>query len=234
MTAGAVVVLDPDARDGWSAELWAAIAPAYAAVLTHPFVTGLGDGTLPGEAFTHYVVQDAHYLGDYGRALATLAGRAPTAFDVGVLARHAAGTVEVEMGLHGGLLAEVGIDAVALAAAAIGPTTHAYTRHLLGVVHGGSFAEGLAAVLPCYWIYARVGQVLVERGSNDPRYRRWIETYAGEEFASVVAEVLDLVDRTGPTLTHDQRASARTEAERSARYEHMFFEAALRQERWPS
>ena len=230
----ASAALDPNDRDGWSTELWAAMEPAYAAVLAHSFVAGLGDGTLPGEAFTHYVVQDAHYLGDYGRALATLAGRAPTAYDVAVLARHAAGAVEVEMGLHGGLLEEVGIGADDLEAAAVGPTTHAYTRHLLGAVHGGSFAEGLAAVLPCYWIYARVGQALVERGSSDPRYQRWIETYADEEFAGVVAEVLDLVDRTGATLTHDQRVSARAEAEHSARYEWMFFDAALRQERWLS
>ena len=233
MSAG-TGLLDPAARDGWSARLWTAMEPAYVAVLAHPFLAGLTDGTLPGEAFTYYVVQDAHYLGEYARALATLAGRAPTAYDVAVLARHAAGAVEVEMGLHGGLLADVGIDAKAMSATPVGPATHAYTRHLVGAVHSGSFAEGLAAVLPCYWIYARVGQALVARGSSEPRYRRWIETYAGEEFAGVVTEVLDLVDRTGSALTHDQRAAARTEAERSARYEWMFFDAALRQDRWPA
>ncbi|WP_460819976.1 thiaminase II [Nocardioides korecus] len=207
--------------------------PAYAAVFEHPFLTGLVDGSLPTGCFTYYVAQDAHYLRDYGRALAALAGRAPSGLDAAMLARHAVGTAEVELSLHQGLLAEVGLDAAALAAMPVGPTTHAYTRHLLGAVHGGSFAEGLAAVVPCYWIYARVGQALVGRGSSEPRYQRWIETYAGEEFAGVVVEVLDLVDRIGTGLTHDQRAAAHVEAERSARYEWMFWDAALRQERWP-
>ena len=32
-------------------ELWAGIEGTYAAILDHPFVTGLTDGSLPREAF---------------------------------------------------------------------------------------------------------------------------------------------------------------------------------------
>ncbi len=47
----------------WSARLWQEIEPTYAAILAHPFLTGLTDGTLDRGAFGYYVIQDVHYLG---------------------------------------------------------------------------------------------------------------------------------------------------------------------------
>ena len=57
--------------------LWSDVEDIYAAILRHPFVTGLTDGTLPREAFRHYIVQDAHYLRGYARALALCGGPRP-------------------------------------------------------------------------------------------------------------------------------------------------------------
>src|SRR3954453_14885387 len=57
--------------------LWSDIEGTYAGILAHPFLTGLADGTLPRDAFGHYIVQDAHYLRGYARALAVCAARRP-------------------------------------------------------------------------------------------------------------------------------------------------------------
>ncbi len=217
----------------WSTRLWQEIEPIYAAILAHPFLTGLTDGTLDRGAFGHYVAQDVHYLRDYARALAVVGAKAPTHTDTAMFARHAAGAVEVELALHATLLPVLGLDVAAVAATSVAPATRAYTSYLLATAYGGSFAEGLTAVLPCYWIYARVGKDLLERSSPDPRYQRWIDTYAGEEFAEVVAEVLALVDRTGPTLGPAEEALARAHFATTARYEWMFFDAAYRREDWP-
>jgi thiaminase/transcriptional activator TenA len=224
------VTRDPDL---WSGRLWADAADIYAAILEHPFLAGLTSGDLDPAAFAHYVTQDAHYLRDYARALAIVAAKAPTHTDTAMFATHAAGTVEVEMALHATLLAELGLSGSAVDATPIAPATQAYTSYLLAVAYGGSFAEGLAAVLPCYWIYAEVGAALIARGSPDPRYQRWIDTYGGTEFAAVVAEVLDLADRTGPLLAPDDEARARRHFVTTARYEWMFWDAAWRQESWP-
>ena len=217
----------------WSARLWAVLAPLDAALLAHPFLTGIADGTLDRRAFAGYLVQDGLYLADYARALALLGARAEELADTAVLARHAAGTVEVELALHADLLAAVGLDETATAAVPASPTTHAYTRHLLATAALGSVADGVAAVLPCFWLYARAGAALVAVGSPDPHYQRWVDTYAGEAFAAVVEEVLALVDRLGAGLTPAQQVHAEAGALTSARYEWMFFDAALRQERWP-
>jgi thiaminase/transcriptional activator TenA len=216
----------------WTTHLWDSIEPIYAQILEHPFLTGLADGTLPASSFAYYLAQDAHYLRDYARALTVVGAKAPTHADTAMFGRHAAETAEVELALHESLLPQLGIDASTLDAIAASPTTTAYTSYLLASGYGGSFAEGLAAVLPCYWIYQRVGEALVRRGSPDPRYQRWIDTYAGAEFAATVAEVLALADRVGAALGADDALRAAERFVTTARYEWMFWDAAWREERW--
>ena len=58
-------------------ELWVSIEPIYAAILRHPFLTGLTDGSLSRGQFEFYAVQDALYLREFARALAVAAARAP-------------------------------------------------------------------------------------------------------------------------------------------------------------
>lgn len=217
----------------WSGRLWESVTPTYGAILAHPFLAGLADGSLDPASFAHYVIQDAHYLRDYARALAVVGAKAPRHTDTAMFARHAAGAVDVELALHATLLAEIGLDPAAVAATPVAPTTRAYTGYLLATAYGGSFAEGLAAVLPCYWIYARVGAALVARGSPDPRYARWIDTYGGPEFTAVVEEVLTLADRVGADLGAEDEARAREHFGVTARYEWMFWDAAWRRETWP-
>lgn len=217
----------------WSARLWNDIEPTFAAILAHPFVTGLTDGSLDTDAFAQYVAQDVHYLRDYSRALSIVAAKAPTLADTAMFARHAAEVFDVELALHSALLPELGLDPATLGAAPPTPTTRAYTSYLLAIAYSGSFADGLATVLPCYWIYAEVGAKLAERGSADRRYQRWIDSYGGDEFAATVAQVLDLTDRIGPTLSSADESVARAHFVTTARYEWMFFDAAYRREDWP-
>ncbi|BBX37227.1 TenA family transcriptional regulator [Mycolicibacterium mageritense DSM 44476 = CIP 104973] len=217
----------------WSARLWHDVESTFAAILAHPFVTGLTDGTLDDQVFAHYVAQDVHYLRDYARALAIVGAKAPTLADTAMFSRHAAEVFDVELQLHDELLPQLGLDPATLDAAPVAPTTRAYTSYLIATAYSGSFADGLAAVLPCYWIYAKVGAQLLEHGSPDRRYQSWIDSYGGEEFATTVAEVLAVTDRTGPTLTAADEAVARAHFTVTARYEWMFFDAAYRREQWP-
>jgi thiaminase (transcriptional activator TenA) len=219
--------------NSWSTRLWADIETTFDKILAHPFLTGLSDGSLDEAAFAQYVAQDVHYLRDYARALAIVGAKAPTLEATAMFARHAAEVFDVELALHSTLLPELGLDPGQLSAMPPTPTTQAYTSYLLATTYGGSFADGLAAVLPCYWIYAEVGAALLARGSSDPRYQRWIDSYGGDEFAATVGEVLELADRTGPTLTAAEETAARAHFATTARYEWMFFDAAYRREQWP-
>ena len=219
--------------DRFRDRMWAAMEPVFARILAHPFLAGLADGSLPRDAFRHYVVQDALYLVDYARALAVVGAKAPDEGAIAMFASHARGALEVERSLHEGLLGELGVALDALSPASVGPTTLAYTSYLLRSCHQGSFAEGLAAVLPCYWIYAEVGSRLLARSSPDPLYERWIGTYGGEEFAKIVADVLALVDRTGAAASAREQSAMREHVVLTSRYEWMFWDASWRREGWP-
>ncbi|HEU5420351.1 MAG TPA: thiaminase II [Streptosporangiaceae bacterium] len=219
--------------DQFSGELWDGISDIYAAILAHPFLTGLTDGSLSRDAFAFYVVQDALYLRGYAQALAEVGARAPDIQITEIFARHAAGIVTVERQLHDSLMSSLGIDPALGEAAEPAPTTLAYVSYLLSSVRGGSFAEGIGTVLPCYWIYWEVGKELLRRGSPDPRFQQWIDTYSGEEYADQVREVLAVTDDLGRGLGPAERARVRQHFRATSRYEWMFWDMGYRQERWP-
>jgi thiaminase/transcriptional activator TenA len=216
-----------------SVRLWAGIDDIYDTILAHPFIAGLTDGSLEREAFRFYVVQDAHYLREYARALSVAAARAPTEAGIAMFSEHAAGAIAVERSLHESFFADFGMSEEEVSATPMAPTNLAYTSYLLASVYGGSFPEALGAVLPCYWIYWEVGKALIERGSPNPLYQRWIETYGGDEFAAVVRAVLALTDRLGPQLAPTDEARMHERFRTTSRYEWMFWEMGYRRERWP-
>jgi thiaminase (transcriptional activator TenA) len=216
-----------------TAELWAGITSIYEAILEHPFVTGLTDGTLPEAAFSCYVVQDALYLRDYAKTLAVVAAKAPGTAGTEMFARHAAEIITVERTLHDSLLADLGLDPAEADAAEPAPTTLAYTSYLLATALSGSYAEGVGVVLPCYWIYYEVGKELLRRGSPNARYQKWIDTYADDEYGDVVRSVLDVADQLGPTLGAAERARVSRHFRVTSRYEWMFWDAGYRLEQWP-
>jgi thiaminase/transcriptional activator TenA len=89
-------------------------------------------------------------------------------------------------------------------------------------------------VLPCYWIYREVGEELAGKGSPEELYDDWIKTYAGEEFDSLVEEVLDLTDQVAEILSAAERERALLAFETAARYEWMFWNMGWTLEGWPT
>src|ERR1700754_84600 len=123
----------------WSTQLWTGIEFIFGAILAHPFITGLTDGSLDESAFAQYVAQDVHYLRDYARALAIVGAKAPTLADTAMFARHAAEVFDVELTLHSKLLPALGLDPTRLDAIPASPTTQAYTSYLLATAYSGTF-----------------------------------------------------------------------------------------------
>jgi thiaminase/transcriptional activator TenA len=214
-------------------ELWSAIAPIYAAILRHPFVTGLTEGSLALERFRFYAVQDALYLREFARALSIAAARAPDEEWIIMFNEHAAGALKVERALHESFFRDWGLDSGDVAATPMAPTCVAYTSYLLAVAYGAPFHEAVAALLPCYWIYWEVGKELERLGSPDELYARWIGTYASAEFGHIVTAVLAAADSVAERIGPDERDAMRRHFVTTSRYEWMFWEMGYRREGWP-
>lgn len=213
-------------------ELWTAIAPIYAATLKHPFLAGLADGSLPRARFQFYLVQDALYLDAFSRALNLLASKAPRTDWAIAFSRDSIESLEVERQMHGQILGSYGVTPQAIAAASMAPANYAYTNHLMSAAERATFLEGLAAMLPCYWIYWEVGKHLVKRGSKNKDYQRWIAQYSAEAYGKTVERVLAITDEESRTAPAAVRERARKLFVLSARYEYQFWDSAWREERW--
>jgi thiaminase (transcriptional activator TenA) len=217
----------------FTTELWKSIEPIYGAILRHPFIRGLGDGSLNPDSFKFYVLQDALYLREFGRALAVAAARSPQDDWIVMFAEHAANAVKVERALHENFFQQWGLTASEVATTPPAPTNLAYTSYLLAVAYGGKFHETIAGLLPCYWIYWEVGKALEHMGSPEPSFQRWIGTYASADFGAVVGAVLDATDTVAGQILESERESMRRHFVTTSRYEWMFWDMAYRREGWP-
>jgi thiaminase/transcriptional activator TenA len=210
-----------------------AAQPIWDAILAHPFLKELGDGTLPRERFLYFIRQDYLYLFDFARVLCLGGSKAEDLDTLEMFAKHAANTIAVERVMHTGFIQRLGLQAENLLDGERTPTTQAYTRHLLAVAREGTLAEVVAAVLPCYWIYLEVGRHLATCQPTDPVYRDWIKAYGSETFADLVQQQLELVDRLGVRAPAHESRRMTEHFIQSSRYEYLFWDDAYRLMAWP-
>lgn len=220
----------------FSAEAWATAAPWFDAIVRHPFVTGLGDGTLPREVFVRYLVDDSHYLVRYASALTTVAGRWPEPSGAAMLARFGAGAVEAERALHAALLDDAGVDLDGVGLAEPSPTCLAYVSTLQSWAALAPVGVAVAGLLPCFRIYAEVGARLADSlaARPDHPYREWLAMYADPAFAADARRADELADDAAGRATEAERAAMHDAYALATRFEWMFWDASFRGERWPT
>lgn len=219
---------------GLSADLRAAAEEIWDAQHRHPFVRGIGDGTLDLERFRFWIRQDYLYLIEYSRLLALAAARAPDLDTMRRFADLVHDTLHQEMDLHRSYSADLGIPAAALEQEKMAPTTRGYTDYLLRTATVGDFAELVAALLPCMWGFNEIGRRLADHGlPDDEHYARWIKMYASDEFTAVVDWLRELTDRISMNLPSASWDRMRDVFLTSSRYELSFWEMAWKMETWP-
>jgi thiaminase/transcriptional activator TenA len=219
---------------GLSAELRAEAAKFWDAQHRHPFVRGIGEGTLDLEKFRFWIRQDYLFLIEYSRLLALATARAPDLDTMGRFADLVHETLHDEMDLHRSYSADLGIAAAHLEQEEMTPTTRGYTDFMLRTAAVGDFAELLAALLPCMWGFNEIGLRLAADGPpDDERYARWIEMYASDEFTELVDWLRELTDRIGTGLAGAARDRMRDVFLTSSRYELSFWEMGWTLEAWP-
>jgi thiaminase/transcriptional activator TenA len=198
------------------ARLWSANADLAADALAHPFIRGLGDGSLDRDIFAGYVAQDAFFLESFARAYALALARSSDTPTLIALAGLVAGVAD-ELGLHNSYAARWGID---MAGVEPSPATSAYTDFLLATAATRGLGVTLAAMTPCMRLYAWLGSSL-DAGTAG-QYAEWVKTYADPAFEGLASQIEGLLDQhadDSPAIGHAYRRAMRLEVQ--------FFDSAL-------
>ena len=203
--------------------------PIYQAIIKHPFNQELANGTLAREKFAFYMQQDALYLADFGRALAIIGSRAITPERMLDFVKFAEGAVVVERALHE---AYFKLFDIRHPTPEKSPSCFAYTNFLIATTTHRSYEEGIAALLPCFWIYREVGRHIFQNAAVNNPYQKWIDTYAGEEFSLAVDKAIEITDETARTTSENARGLMKESFVKSCRLEWMFWDSAYRLEAW--
>ena len=205
-----------------------AAAPVWEACLKHPFVIGIGDGTLAVEKFRHFMLQDYLYLFDYARvfALGVVKARDPE------LMRTFAANVDTilggEMNIHRAYMKRLGITEEQVFAVKPALDNLSYTNYMLSVASAGGPMEIVAAILACSWSYAEIGQTLaaIPGAAEHPFYGEWIQGYASEDYAATNQALIELMDKLAAGATEEQLSYLTDIFVNCSRYELGFWDMA--------
>ena len=197
----------------------------------HPFVHGLGDGTLPEAAFRHYLVQDYLFLIQFARAYGLAAYKADTLAEIREAAAGLKALVEVEMDLHRAYCADWGLDDAALEAVEADGPTLAYTAYVLERGLAGDLLDLRTALAPCVVGYGEIGARLASdpttRTAGNP-YAPWIEMYAGADYQALMRAEEDALDALAARRGGRARfAQLATTFRTATRLEAAFWQAGL-------
>ena len=205
----------------WSSEIWKKSLPVYEAILCLPFIKELSEGSLPAQKFERYIAQDELYLGTYGRQLFQFADLLQDPSEREVLTSFACSSLEREKAMHQMLIEKVGIDLkVSPSDATLG-----YNAHTQQAIDTGVKELALAAILPCNWIYNRVGLDILSRSRLEGNpYKDWILEYGNEEFTSGVNLLVGMIDRWAEGAREELLAKMDEEFLEAVRFEYAFWE----------
>jgi len=218
---------------------WKAAEPLIKITETHPFLVAMVDGTLNEENFKYYVIQDALYLKDFALGLRTLAKNSDISeADSKRLSKFAHGAEVAEMELHNSFFKKWGIDATG---AKQMPNALLYTSYMLRVINTSCHAEGLAVLLPCFWVYMHVGKCMLKlREELDdsvkriPQYDAWIDMYGGDEFEKEVKDYIAMVDIAAKSADEKTITNMKGHFIMCCKLEYMFWDQAQDLMKWPA
>ena len=214
----------------WSKTAWNRGNSIYERITSMPFNRELAEGTLEQEKFKFYIAQDSIYLAEFGRALSLVAARAHNTEHMLDFIRFAEGAIVVERALHASYFKQFGVAEGITAS----PTCQLYTQYLLNQAALGQLEVAMAAVLPCFWIYKKVGDHIYQNQTKaDNPYQEWIDTYAGEEFGGIVERAIKICDEVAQTCSPSQQESMTEAFVMASKLEWMFWDSAYRLEKWP-
>lgn len=209
-----------------SERIYEAAAPIWERCYQHPFVQGLGDGTLPRERFAYFMVQDHKYLSMYAKVFALGLIKSDNDRDAREFAAFIPSIFQAEQSLHDEYLSKLGVSPQEVEDAAMALNNNAYTSYMISVALREGLAEIAAAVLACSWSYKYIGDKLEaqEDKTADEFYAQWRQTYSSEWYRASNDHNIELLDRLAEGYSEAQLAHLEQIVCDCSEFEHEFWE----------
>ncbi|WP_416151187.1 thiaminase II [Salipaludibacillus sp. HK11] len=218
----------------FSERLYENVKPIWRKNHDHPFVQGIGDGTLAEDKFRFFMIQDYLYLIEYAKLFAMGAVKAKDVKTMGEFAKLLDSTLNTEMQLHRNFAKQFDISEEELETANPAPTTLAYSHYMLSVGNNGGLAELVASLLPCMWSYAEIGKALDEvPGAREGKYGEWVAMYADEEFQALADWTIKLLDELAEGKPEHELENLEEIFLNTTRFEYMFWDMSYNKAMWP-
>lgn len=209
-------------------QVWEETLDLFEKIIQHPFNQELKNGTLPADCFRFYIYQDSLYLADFARALAITGTRLSSGSHFTEFLTFAQNALFVESVLHESYFKELSINFKSGKA----PGCFAYTNYLLATSANEPVEVAVAALLPCFIIYKKVGDYILANQATSNPYQNWIDAYSGEEFARSVEKALAICDELAEQASEDLRARMANAYATATRLEYVFWDSAYKLEQW--
>ena len=220
----------------FSERLFKNVQPIWSRNHQHPFVQGIGKGTLPIELFKEYMKQDYVYLIDYARLYAIGVEKAHNMETMMKFSDLLHNILHFEMNIHRQYASQFGISDDELAQTKPTPNNLAYTSYMLKVAHNGTLLELISCLLPCAWDYWEIGKLLNKQYGHqleDNPYRVWIETYSSDEFGSIARWLIRLLDELTKDKDDAELEVLENHFRTTSKFEYLFWDMLYHGQDWP-
>ena len=186
----------------FTADLWDSVAGIRHEMLNSKFLQELAKGILNPDDFSDFIAQDMLYLRQDNEALLLLAERSPVK----------------KYALFFGKLAEDGINSEKIMhdeyvplynfkpATEQTPAFRDYGHFILKHAADSPYHVAVAALLPCFWLYAYIGYKIYSVTTPDNRYMRFIQAYASPLFNNLVREYIEITGELSQVVNSGARA----------------------------
>lgn len=159
----------------------------FKSYLNHPFVDGIGAGTLSKDRFKHYLLQDYLYLLEYSKVFAMGIVKSPNEAAMRGFSKYLNEILNSEMGIHIDYLKDFKINPKNISKLyKCDFTTFSYTSYMYSVSCFGSFSHVVVALLACALSYEFIAkELLAKYPKQESFYSPWIKAYASDEYNQI-------------------------------------------------
>jgi thiaminase/transcriptional activator TenA len=209
-------------KGAFTEDLWNSIEDVFQSILRCNYVIKLSNGSLSHESFGHYLAQDLIYLRQYDEASQLLAGRSPDDTARNFFNQLATDGIKIEKIMHDEYLEYFHIHEVTEPS----PAFDAYGNFILDHARSAPYPVAVAALLPCFWVYANVGIVIAGNSVKNNTYQKFIDTYAGAEYDDYVEKFIQLTEELGRQSPRELQEEMKKAFTHATEFELVLFEEA--------